>query len=470
VEYVREAKKRKLVNSILAKIETQCDLGMSLYDYAYESAMERILAQTRDTRVLALEALAWITHAQRPLTSLELEHALAIETDLDIHEFDEQNIVPREEIISCCAGLITEDSESGTIRLVHYTTQKYLERKLTTLPDAPAPNPEYAISIKCLRYLSFDALVSGPCAETDEIDQRLECHPFLHYAASYWAVHIRCSENHDHTLEDDHRMTEIAVLFLNRPELVESAVQAELWRRPWSKKGYQGTCVPQLLAESGVLRLFRSLIARGLDMDSRDECGQTPLTRAVENGHAQLVEMLLAKEADVNTRNHIAETPLLLAIRLGHTKVAELLLARDDIDVNCVGRDGRSALYIAASKSHVAIVELLLANEAIDVNLRRGQDETALSHAVKAGKTEIVKLILAKEAVDVNTRDIWGRTPLMQAVVNDRIAIVQILLARVDVDVSLADNRRNSPLSLAAGKGIIAMVRLPLATETVDVN
>ncbi len=95
--------------------------------------------------------LSWIVCAKRPLTTLELRHALAVE-DGDF-ELGEDNLHETEEVVSVCAGLVTVDEESDIIRLVHYTTQKYFERTQTRW----FPNAQTAIATTCIIYLSFDA-------------------------------------------------------------------------------------------------------------------------------------------------------------------------------------------------------------------------------------------------------------------------------------------------------------------------
>lgn len=82
--------------------------------------MERIEGQVTDQKDLAKQVLSWITYARRPLTTIELQHALAVEAG-EAH-LDEENLPQIEDMVSVCAGLVTVDDESGIIRLVHYTT------------------------------------------------------------------------------------------------------------------------------------------------------------------------------------------------------------------------------------------------------------------------------------------------------------------------------------------------------------
>jgi hypothetical protein len=48
-------------------------------DHAYTQAMERIGRQEPGFQKLAEQVLSWITCAKRPLTTMELRHALAVE-------------------------------------------------------------------------------------------------------------------------------------------------------------------------------------------------------------------------------------------------------------------------------------------------------------------------------------------------------------------------------------------------------
>jgi hypothetical protein len=88
--------------------------------------MERINGQKSGFKLLANKVLSWITCAKKPLTTTELQQAIAV-GDGD-SEVDEDNIPEVESMVSVCAGLVTIDEESNIIRLAHYTTQQYFEQ------------------------------------------------------------------------------------------------------------------------------------------------------------------------------------------------------------------------------------------------------------------------------------------------------------------------------------------------------
>jgi hypothetical protein len=177
--------------------------------------MERIEGQLSDQEELAKEALSWITCAKRLLTTLELQHALAVKVGQE--EFDEGNKPDIEDIISVCAGLVTVDEESGIIRLVHYTTQEYFERTQKKW----FPSAEFDITAICVTYLSFNVFRSGFCHTDSSFEERLSLNLLYDYTAHYWGRHARqASSLHPKVLE-----------FLQCTIKIEAAAQALLARK-----------------------------------------------------------------------------------------------------------------------------------------------------------------------------------------------------------------------------------------------
>jgi len=129
--------------------------------------MERINRQQLGFKQLAKMVLSWISCAKRPLTTLELQHTLAVSVGDSI--FDKENIRKTEDMVSVCAGLVTVDKETSIIRLVHYTTQEYFEQTQVRW----FPNAEMDIATICVVYLSFDKFESGTCQNDEEFEERL---------------------------------------------------------------------------------------------------------------------------------------------------------------------------------------------------------------------------------------------------------------------------------------------------------
>lgn len=146
--------------------------------------MERIEGQITDSQTLAKQVLSWITYAKRPLTTSELQHALAVEVGEP--KLDNENLPEIGDMVSVCAGLVTVD-ESNIIRLFHYTTQEFFERTQKVW----FPKAEADIANVCITCLSFDIFGCGFCRSDEEFDARLQSNPLYDYAARNWGHHLR---------------------------------------------------------------------------------------------------------------------------------------------------------------------------------------------------------------------------------------------------------------------------------------
>ena len=209
--------------------------GSNAYDRAYKDAMERIEGQVEDQEGLAKQALSWITCAIRPLTTVELQLALAVEPGDT--ELGKDNLADVEDIVSVCAGLVTVDEESHIIRLVHYTTQEYFERTQKQW----FPNAEANIMISCVTYLSFNVFASGFCQTDNKFEKRLQSNQAYDYAAHNWGHHARKAS----------ALGQEVMHFLNCKAKVEASSQAVLKLQPTSPKANYRPSLSGILWGSG---------------------------------------------------------------------------------------------------------------------------------------------------------------------------------------------------------------------------
>ena len=140
----------------LAKKHNKKDVRLALQrlpeklDDTYAEAITRILSQDEEDVHLAKRTLMWISCAKRPLSIIELRHALAIKPGAK--ELDPESLPDKDVIVDVCSGLVAIDRESETIRLVHYTTQDYLVRVRAEL----FATAETDMTLSCVAYLLWD--------------------------------------------------------------------------------------------------------------------------------------------------------------------------------------------------------------------------------------------------------------------------------------------------------------------------
>jgi ankyrin repeat protein len=110
--------------------------------------------------------------------------------------------------------------------------------------------------------------------------------------------------------------------------------------------------------------VVKLLLARnGVDPDSEDNDGRTPLLWAAGRGHEAVEKLLLAKDlVDLDSKGRYGQTPLLLAIANGHEATVKLFLAKDAVDPDSKDMFGRSALSLASRRGNSNVVKLLLEN------------------------------------------------------------------------------------------------------------
>jgi hypothetical protein len=391
--------------------------GAAALDTAYREALERIQSQLEGHRELAKKALSWISLAKRPLTTAEICCALAVEPDED--EVDPENVLTSDDLVSVCAGLVVVDQESAVIRLVHYTTQEYLERT----GDAWNPGGKLHIAATCLTYLSFRSFQSGCCSSDEEFEARLQQNCFLEYAAKHWGSHVRKVETEvaDHACE----------LLRGKSYLCIAQV---LWVPGYKYRGYSSRypvrTALHYTSQFGLTGVTEKLLATAnvpiVDaVNARDSWDNTPLAIAAENGQHVMARTLLDNGAEVNAQGGDFGNALQAASVRGHEQVVKTLL-NAGAEVNAQGGHYGNALQAASAGGHEQIVKMLL-DAGADVNAQGGFYGNALQAASVRGHEQVVKTLL-NQGAEVNAQGGYFGNALQAASAGGHEQIVKTLL------------------------------------------
>ncbi|KAF2903365.1 hypothetical protein ILUMI_02821, partial [Ignelater luminosus] len=188
---------------------------------------------------------------------------------------------------------------------------------------------------------------------------------------------------------------------------------------------------------------IESLLSHGLDINSTDKEGKTPLHWASFSGRKDIVKLFLSKGAKINAEDKGGNTPLYWAIRTNHIQVVKLLLTQSKqtkLPNNC--------LHVAAKYGNKDLISLLLLKGA-QINLKDSHGMTALHHA--ANNADNAAVLLAKGA-DIESKNNKNQTPLILAVENGSEDVVDFLLKEgANLETKTSDNE--TPLIVSAKHG-----------------
>ncbi|KAH6912495.1 ankyrin repeat-containing domain protein [Coprinopsis sp. MPI-PUGE-AT-0042] len=213
------------------------------------------------------------------------------------------------------------------------------------------------------------------------------------------------------------------------------------------------------------------LIATGIDINSADDCGRTPLMLAYSHPVGLLDKLAQHPDIDFLKTDKDGLTPLMYACRWGRSLAVQWYLRLPGVDAK--DHLGTSALVYRAQQwdfSYLATYEDLvsdfraLVDAGLEVNAKDFKGFTALTYAVQGSRTSIARALLELEGVDVNPEDGEGRTLLMvacDAVIDygspfeHPSQILDLLLQHPTLDVNATNRHGITSMAYAVARGVL---------------
>ena len=439
------------------------------------------------------------------MTTLELRYALAIEDESS--ELDEDNLPDVSEVIAVCAGLVIIDEKSDVVRLVHYTAQEFFERTTSVW----APFAEEMIARSCLTYLSFGSVVES-CSNfiarkgsTGAYDTLCQDNVLVRYATHYWGYHAeKCWTDTVERrvlsfLEDKKRVTtyfevtfdprgpafgrrrEVTAVhllaYLGLPTAMSKLLCEGYAPDPKATNGktplFYACCKGVGPIEGGQEAVVKLLLSQnGIDVNSVDESGSTPLSMAAWYDREAIATSLLDYQGiRINGRNNLGQTPLMVALETGNIRTAQIIIERYDIErLDVTAGEGADLLDLAITKGDKSIARLLLQNHNIQVKNRADlhfghtdhHGQTLLAKAVEAGNHEIVNLLLHQAGVRLSHHDLTRNDTRIKAVQALLGGIANTMFEAKSINLYVEDNcgRKAPMLSAKIELGVVLNLSL----------
>jgi hypothetical protein len=263
----------------------------------YVNILERIAPGDWE---LSRKALFWLSFSKRSLSLHELNEAVVLEESCTVFHDDMELVSPRI-LLQICQGLITQD-ESGDVSLAHasikdFLTSEWIRSSSVRYFSLNHATADKAIMRQCLTYLCLDNFRPGCAYSIDRIAAREKEHPFLRYAALFWATHGK-SCDFDYR---DHRLVNKLLESRNLPRRGNFGAWIQTLVPEVHIKSIEATQPLYYAASFGLVPVVKSILASepAIDVDARGgRFGSTPLFVACWRGNYEVAELLLQAGAN----------------------------------------------------------------------------------------------------------------------------------------------------------------------------
>lgn len=216
----------------------------------------------------------------------------------------------------------------------------------------------------------------------------------------------------------------------------------------------------------GYISIAEFLVNQGANVNSYDEFHTTPLHFLSNSTHWKykmpktdktglalackkeevFFKLLIKKGVHICTKNDLGDTPLSKAIGMANLHIAKLLIEHG-IDINVRGRHGQTPVFDAHS---IEAYQFCIDNGA-DLNIHDTYTATTPLHTAVSFRNPKVIELLVKNGAHINSIQEDGRTPLQQAIYfGCKLDNIQALLDMgADADVTNNSYPKETALDMA---------------------
>lgn len=206
--------------------------------------------------------------------------------------------------------------------------------------------------------------------------------------------------------------------------------------------------------------LVKFLLDNGIDVNSKDNKGNTLLHIACENGQSSMIDELNNYLPNVDLQNNDGNTPLHLAVLNNNLNCVQKMIT---LNANKEIKNNRkkTPLTFSIEKDFKPIYDYLVSNGS-QVTSDDSWGSSILHHAAKNGNKDLLISYISANSDNkytlLNKRDRNGNTPLYIAVYNNQLEFVKELITQ-GANVNIYNYTITYPLHVAVLKGNLDIVK-----------
>ncbi|KAI1749278.1 hypothetical protein F4782DRAFT_310430 [Xylaria castorea] len=313
-DYLKKENFKKTPNGIDYTIKT---LPKNIYE-AYEKILSKSNKEEDST---VRKALSIILAARRPLTILEMNVALNVDsTSKSIHDLDLEGEEDFKRRLRSWCGLFVS-IHHGKIYFLHQTAREFLlgAPSPATIPlgghwqhSITSRDAHQVLAEICVIYLDFLNCDDISTNESWRIKKDLDSYTLLRYSAQNWSAHFL-----EARVGKDAGILPLTFRICD-PDLRSCSTWFNMYWETNEQRGSPGLLTGLMISSYfGHEVVAKLLLEEGADLEANRWEGPTPLFFAAGNGHAEVVKLLLEKGADLEAKDINNQTPLSWAARKG---------------------------------------------------------------------------------------------------------------------------------------------------------
>ena len=185
-------------------------------------------------------------------------------------------------------------------------------------------------------------------------------------------------------------------------------------------------------AKSGDLESIQRLLAKGINLNTTNDEGDTALNLASSYSKLNVVKYLVEHGADIHKIDKRGDSVFHNAALADCTKIATYLVEQG-AEINKPNNEGETALHLAALYGHFHIVKHLVEQCGVDTNKTNNDGETACDSVIESGDDEIATYLEHCRDYINNNRTKVVVTSQNQHLVPDYFALAVLLQDRQEM-------------------------------------